>query len=156
MGSGGTGLGSVVRKRLHALGIQWERSKTRDRVLGSSGVANSLLGADRTFGRVFLFPLEPICSLSRGTTRTLLLGEETWLLCDFQGACERSKENPDPCSLHRSAHITPGMLFPSRCGWKWGWMSGGNMEFRAGAAQGQAAAPPVCTQFPKSTTVAPH
>lgn len=155
MGSGGTGLGSVVRKRLHALGIQWERSKTRDRILGSSGVANSMLGADRTFGRVFLFPLwSPFVPCPEAPPGHCCW--ETWLLCDFQGACERSKESPDPCSLHRSAHITPGMLFPSRCGWKWGWMSGGNMEFRAGAAQGQAAAPPVCTQFPKSTTVAPH
>lgn len=64
----------------------------------------------------------------------LLLGEEAWLWCDFQGAVSAPRRAQVPAHFIGSAHVTPGVVFPLDEWW----------QFQAGAA-----APPFCAQFPK-------
>lgn len=130
-------------KGFHALGLQWERSR-----FWGGKFTGALLIAH--FGGSFFSPIgDHWFSCPEASPGEV--GEESCLWCDFQCACEHPKESLDPCSHHRSAHTTPGVVFPSRCGWKRGWMSDGNAESRTGAAT-----PPFCTQFPKSSCLPPN
>lgn len=151
MGCGGAGLGSVVRKRLHALGIQWERSKTWEGVLGNSGVANSLVGADWTFWRAFYSHWSSFVPCPEAPPGHCCWERKLGFCVTFRMPVNTLRRAQIPFHF-TGQHTSPQDGFSFKV-----WLEVGlDAGWEHGIPSWSSSRTGSCTQFPKSTTVAPH